>query len=212
VATTSGAPLPAVVTDRDVGTAWTAPEGLGRGQGLVVAIEPPRRLSALVIAVDLERSPLAVPWIAESRSARAEGGEIVARGPLRHGLQWVNGAPRAGRQGLLAVVLGDRPTSEVRLIFQDAGPPLVVAEVFAYGPDEPARADAGVEAARRGLAAARAGEWGTAVAAYEEAARLEPERASYHAAVARARWRAARRRWLDVESLGDGGPDFVVPR
>src|SRR5262249_38742625 len=159
------------VTDRDVGTAWTAPEGIGRGQGLVVTVAPPRRLSALVIAVDLERSPLAVPWVAESRSSGAGAGEIVARGPLRHGLQWVNGAPPAGRRGLLAVVLGDRATSEVRLIFQDAGPPLVVAEVFAYGPDEPARPGAGVEAARRGLAAARAGEWPTASAAYEEAAR-----------------------------------------
>jgi hypothetical protein len=212
VATTSGVALPPAVTDRDVGTAWTAPEGLGRGQGVAVTVDPPRRLSALVIAVDLERSPLAIPWVAESLSAGAGAGEIVARGPLRHGLQWVNGAPRAGRQGLLAVVLGDRPTSEVRLIFQEAGPPLVVAEVFAYGPDEPVQSTAGREAAGRGLAAARAGEWPGAVAAYEEAARLEPERASYHAAVVRARWRAARRRWLDVESLGDGGPDLVVPR
>jgi hypothetical protein len=195
VATTAGAPLPAAVTDRDVATAWTAPEGLGRGQGLVVAIEPPRRLSALVVAVDLERSPLAVPWVAESRTAGGEAGEIVARGPLRHGLQWVNGAPRAGRQGLMAVVLGDRPTREVRLIFQDAGPPLVVAEVFAYGPDEPSRPDAGMEAARRGLAAVRA-----------------PGGAGYRAGGAGAGGGAPPRRWLDVESLGDGGPDLVVPR
>src|SRR5262249_50801233 len=120
--TPAGAAPPAAVVDRDGGRAWTAPEGIGRGQGLVVTVDPPRRLSALVIAVDLEHSPLAVPWVAESRSAGAGAGEIVAHGPLRHGLQWVNGAPRAGRQGLLAVVLGDRPTSEVPLIFQAAGP------------------------------------------------------------------------------------------
>ena len=41
------------------------------------------------------RSPLAVPWVASI------GGDVVATGPLRAGLQWVNGAPRAGRQALL---------------------------------------------------------------------------------------------------------------
>ncbi len=41
---------------------------------------------------------------------------------------------------------------------------------------------------------------------------LEPERASLYAAWARARWRSAKRRYLDVESLDDGGPDFVFPR
>src|SRR6202011_2245344 len=36
--------------------------------------------------------------------------------------------------------------------------------------------------------------------------------ASYNANLVRARWRAAHRRWLDVESLDDGGPDLVSPR
>src|SRR4029450_7556166 len=36
-ATPGGVALPAAVTDRDVSTAWSAPEGIGRGQGLVVA-------------------------------------------------------------------------------------------------------------------------------------------------------------------------------
>jgi hypothetical protein len=47
---------------------------------------------------------------------------------------------------------------------------------------------------------------------YAEAVRLEPDRAAFHAALARARWRAPHRRWLDVEGLDDGGPDLVLPR
>jgi len=47
---------------------------------------------------------------------------------------------------------------------------------------------------------------------YEQAWRVEPDRASHHASWSRARWRAARRRWLDVESLDDGGPELVGVR
>jgi hypothetical protein len=137
----------------------------------------------------------------------------VATGPARHGLQWVNGAPRAGRQAVLAIALpADRAAREVRLLYQDAGPPLSVAEVFAYGPDEPSVGDAGGALAEQALAHARAGEWTDAARAYAEAARLAPDRASHHAGLARARWRAARRSRLDVESLTDGGRDLVAPR
>lgn len=201
-----GTRLPGAVLDRDLGSAWTSPVGLSRGSGIVVHVEPRRRLSALVLGVDLVRSPLEVPWILES------DGEVVAQGPARHGLQWVNGAPRAGKQALMTIALGDRPAGELRLIFQGAGPPLTVTEVFAYGPDEPAQPPAGAELAQRALRWARAGEWQRAESAYAEAVRLDPQRAAYHACLARARWRASRRRHLDVESLDDGGPALVLPR
>jgi hypothetical protein len=171
-----------------------------------VRVEPARRLSALVLEVDLERSPLAVPWIAET------SGETVAEGPARHGLQWVNTAPRAGKQALLVVLLGNHRAGEVRLIFQGAGSPLEVKEAWLYGPDEERRPPAGAEASRQALNAARAGRWDAAVGLYREAVRLEPDRASYHADLARARWRAGKRRWLDVEGLDDGGPELVLPR
>ena len=156
--------------------------------------------------MDLEASPLAVPWVASI------GGEVVAQGPGRAGFQWVNGAPRAGKQALLAVPLGDREAGEVRLAFQGPGPRLAIAEAFLYGPGEDARPAAGAEAAREAYESARAGRWDEAVRLYAQAVRLEPDRASHHAAWARARWRAAHRRWLDVESLDDGGPELVEVR
>ena len=70
----------------------------------------------------------------------------------------------------------------------------------------------GGEAAERALGWAREGEWERASSAYTEAIRLEPHRAAYHACLARARWRASQRRHLDVDSLDDGGPAFVLPR
>jgi hypothetical protein len=100
----------------------------------------------------------------------------------------------------------------VRVLFQDAGPRLTVAEAFAYGPDEPARPAAGARAAAEAYDRVRAGDWTAALRLYEDAARAEPERASYHAAVVRARWREPRRRWLDVESLDDGGPALFARR
>jgi hypothetical protein len=124
----------------------------------------------------------------------------------------VNGAPRAARQALLAVPLRDRALGEVRLIFQAAGPPLVVSDVFLYGPEEGTRPAAGSAPAASALEAARAGDWDEAVRLYAEAVRLEPHRASYHAALARARWRARGRRHVDVESLGDGGAPLVTAR
>jgi hypothetical protein len=132
---------------------------------------------------------------------------------VRHGLQWVNGAPRAGRQALLAIPLRlDRPIGDVRLLFQEVGPPLVVSEVFAYGPDERSLPDGGGADAEQALERARAGDWDAAVRLYAQAAAGAPHRASYHACLLRARWRAAHRRWLDVESLPDGGPELVAPR
>ncbi len=204
--TTAGAPVGAAVLDRDPGTAWTAAEGLGRGSGVVVHVSPSRRLSALVLVLDLVASPLAVPWVASI------GGEVVAQGPGRAGLQWVNGAPRVGKQALLAVPLGDRETDEVRVVFQGPGPRLTIAEAFLYGSGEEVRPPAGADSSRSAFESARAGRWDEAVRLYAQAARLEPDRASHHAAWARARWRAAQRRWLDVESLDDGGPELVEVR
>jgi hypothetical protein len=207
VTSNDGAALPSAVVDRDATTVWTSPAGLARGAGLAIRLGSPRRLSAAVFAVDLDRSPLAVPWVCEM------DGVTVAQGPRRHGLQWVNGAPRAGRQALLAVPLpAERPAAEVRILFQAAGPPLVVAEVFLYGPDEPAVEDAGAAFAERGLEHARYGRWREAADSYAEAVRRAPERASHHACLARARWRLDRRARLDVESLTDGGPELVLAR
>jgi len=204
--TLDGEALGPEALDRDPATAWRSATGLARGSGLAVRASPPRRLSALVLAVDLEASPLAVPWVATI------DGAVVAQGPARAGLQWVNGAPRAARQALLAVPLLDRETGEVRLAFQGPGPPLVIAEAFLYGPAEAALPRAGETAAHDALASLRAGRWDEAARLYAQAVRLEPERASHHAAWARARWRAAQRRVLDVESLTDGGPELVEAR
>jgi len=203
VETTEGANLGPAALDRDPATSWIADEGLAPGRGLVVRARPPRRLSALAVLVSLESSPLAVPWVASI------DGEVVAEGPIRAGLQWVGGAPRAGKQALLVVPLQQREAGEVRLVLQGRGPRLEVFEVFLYGPDEPHRPETGKVAARAGFVAARAGLWDEAVERYAEAVRAEPGRAAYHAAWARARWRAAHRQWLDVESLDDGGPELV---
>jgi hypothetical protein len=208
VTTLDGRTLGPAVLDRDPHTTWTGSHGISRGSGLAVHVRPARRVAALVLAVDLDRSPLPVSWICEAEGA------IAARGPARHGLQWVNGAPRAGKQALLAIALGDRAAADLRLIFQGAGPPLRLSEVFVYGPDEAAGPRAAAESdapAERAFAAARRGEWDEAVRLYGEAVRREGDRASLHAAWARARWRAAHRRRVDVESLDDGGPELVVP-
>ncbi len=206
LSTTSGTPVGPEALDRDPATAWTSKEGIGRGSGLVAQVLHPRRLSALVLLVDLGASPLAVPWIASI------GGEVVAQGPGRSGFQWVNGAPRAGKQAVLVVPLGDRETGEVRLVFQGPGPRLWIGEAFLYGPGEELRPTAGAGPARDAFESARTGRWEEAVRLYAQAVRLDPDRASYHAAWARARWRAASRHWLDVESLDDGGPELVEAR
>ena len=206
VAALDGSPLPAAVRDADPGTAWTSPFGISRGSGISVRLDRPRRLAALVLGVDLERSPLAVPWVCEA------DGVVVATGPAPHGLQWVNGAPRAARQAILAIPLQDRAVAELRLIFQAAGPPLVLSDVFLYGPDEELRPAPGSVPSASALTAARAGDWDGAVRLYAQALGLEPHRASYHAALARARWRAAHRRRVDVESLPDGGAPLATAR
>ena len=190
-------PLPATVRDRDPRTTWVSLLGIAPGSGLVVSV-PPRRLSALVLQVPLDPTPLGSRWICEA------DGRMVASGPARHTLQWVNGAPRAGRQALLTIVLPGVVARQLRLIFQDTGPPLGVTEV--------ARPHAGAATAASAYAAARAGRWDDAVRLYGDAVRAEPDRASYHAALARAAWRAPRRRRLDVESLDDGGPSLVERR
>ena len=199
-------PLPRAVLDREPATGWSSRLGLRPGAGLVVRLAAPRPLDALVLAIALDPSPQSVPWVAQL------GGEIVARGPARHGLQWINGAPRAARQALLVALLGGRRAEEVRLFFQGAGPPLALSEVFLYGPEEAKRPAAGAGAAAQALSAARGGRWAEAARFYAQAIRLEPERASFYSDLARARRRAGGRQWLDVESLGDGGPELVDVR
>jgi hypothetical protein len=199
-------PLPAAALDRDPSTAWTSATGLRPGAGIEVILGGPRALDALVLLVDIQASPLAVPWMAEVDRVPS------VRGPARHGLQWVNGAPRAARQALLAVVLGGKTATEVRLLFQGPGPPLRVHEVFLYGPGEEAQPLSGREPSVEAYRAARSGDWSAAVTLYERALRAEPERASHHAAFLRARWRAAQRQRLDVESLTDGGIELVGAR
>jgi hypothetical protein len=142
----------------------------------------------------------------------AVDGQTVAQGPAAHGLQWVGGVPRAARQALLAVPLGDRVGREVSVVFQGRGPRLVVREVFVYGPAAPGAQDPGARPAAEALDRARAGEWDEAVELYREAVRLAPGRASHHAALARAEWRAGQRRRVDVESLTDGGEELVGRR
>jgi hypothetical protein len=206
IATLDGQALPATVLDRDPATSWTSRDGIGKGSGLLVRVVPERRLAALVLAVDLVRTPLGVPWVV------SVGDTIVRSGPARHGLQWVNGAPRAGRQALLAIPLEGRTAGDVRLVFQGAGPPFTLSEVFAYGLDETPRPASGAESARLAYDAVRHGDWTAAAQRYAEAVRAEPDRAAYHAALARARWREGRRRWLDVEGIDDGGPEVVLQR
>jgi hypothetical protein len=206
VATLDGSELTAETTDRDHRSLWVSPIGVTKGFGLSVALARPRRLGAVVLGLGLGPSPLGVPWAARL------GGDIVATGPASHALQWVNGAPRAARQAQLTVPLGGRLASEVRIVFQGTGPPLALAEVFAYGPDEAPTPPAGEGAATRAFACVRRGDWDEAARLYAEAVRLDPERASLHACLARASWRATRRRSLDVESLADGGPEVVARR
>ena len=205
VATMDGSALPAQVLDRHRGTAWTSPAGIARGSGLVVSVSGRRRLSAIVLLLPRDAELAGVQWVAEA------DGAVAARGPERYGLQWVNGAPRAGRQEVMVVPLGDRNSREVRVIFQGAGPPLTVAEVFVYGPDEASRPAAGAESAAEAYRRFRAGAWRDAARLYAEACDLDPDRVSHHAAALRAGRRAARRGWLDVESLPDGGP-ALFPR
>ncbi|HEV8254747.1 MAG TPA: hypothetical protein VGQ78_08330 [Vicinamibacteria bacterium] len=197
--------LGSAVLDRDVGTAWTSPQPIRPGFELSLRTNPPRRLDAVVLALDVDRSPLAVPWEC------TVDGNLVARGPYRHGLQWVNGAPRAGKQALMVLPIGGRMAAEVELTFRGEGPPLVVREVFAYGPDEAPRPPAAAAVAAAALERFRVGDWAEAARLYGEAVRLEPERASHHSALMRARWRAARR-GFDVESLDDGGSELVGVR
>jgi hypothetical protein len=204
--THDGQPLPPAALDRDGTTSWTSPYGITRGSGLTVTLGQPRRVSALVLLVALDESPVGTAWVCEV------DGQVAARGPARHGLQWVSQVPRAGKQAVLTVPLGGQAAHSVRLLFQEAGPPLVVSEVFAYGPDEAPQAPAGAAAAEAALEQARLGRWTEAARLYEDAVRAEPHRASFHGSLARARWRAARRGRLDVESLGDGGPQIVGRR
>jgi hypothetical protein len=171
-----------------------------------VSVADGRRVSAIVLLLPRDAASSGLPWVAEA------DGAVLARGPERHGMQWVNGAPRAGRQEVLVVPVGDRSPREVRILFQEQGPPLTIAEVFVYGPDEAVRPASGAAAAAAAYERFRNGAWRESAGLYAEACLLDPERVSHHAAALRAGRRAARRRWLDVESLPDGGPALFAQR
>jgi hypothetical protein len=66
--------------------------------------------------------------------------------------------------------------------------------------------------AARAFTAARAGEWGRALALYQDAIAREPERASLFSCFQRCSWRLTKRQRLDVEGLDDGGPELVGAR
>jgi hypothetical protein len=200
-----GAPLLAAV-DRDVATGWTSPTGLARGVGLRVRLASPLPVEALVLVVGLDAPVESVAWSASVHPAPEPlTGAIVAQGPGRFGLRYWNGAPRAGRQGVIVVALGGRDAAEIQWVAQSAGPALDLREVFVLAAAAPI-AEAGDDRASEALAATRAGRWAQAVTLYAAAARAAPERAAFHAARLRAEWRAARRQRLDVESLADGAP------
>jgi hypothetical protein len=197
-------PLPSVL-DRDAASGWISPTGLARGVGLRVRLATPQPVAALVLVVGLDADVEEVAWSASLRATAEAPGEIVASGPARFGLRFWNGAPRAGRQGVIVVPLGGREAAAVDWVAQAPGPPLDLREVFVLAPGAPV-AEGGGEQARQALSAARDGTWRAAASSYAEAAREAPERASFHAARLRAEWRAARRQRLDVESLPDGAP------
>ena len=133
-------------------------------------------------------------------------------GPARHGLQWVNGAPRAGRQALLAVPLrpaARRPRCASSSRTRARRSPWPRSSL--YGPDEAtAAAAAPRRPSRRSRLRGRAS--GPKAAALRGGARA---RAGPRVLPRppRARPLAGRpRRRLDVESLPDGGPELVGAR
>lgn len=168
--------LPAALVDRD--TATCAPALTRLEVPLVAADAGPVRVAAVVLLLT-PGSPPVEAWEALLDGTR------VAQGPARHGLQWLGGAPRAGEQGALSVVV-DRAGRRLDL---HLAPALRPCEVFAYGPEAPLMGARGVEEARAGLEAARGGDWVSALRRFAEAARLDPERASRHLALVRARGR-----------------------
>src|SRR5439155_1743483 len=72
VGTLDGTPVSAAVLDRNTATEWRSPLGIARGTGVAVRVTEPRRLSALVLGVDLSPCPTA-PGTRPTSSARAGG-------------------------------------------------------------------------------------------------------------------------------------------
>ena len=145
----------------------------------------PRRLSALVLALDLEASPLAVPWAASIGGRGRGAGAGACRVPV--------GERRAARgQAGAAGGAARRTGRRTRCGWCSRGRARDSRSrrCSSTGPDEAARPPAGAEPARGAFESARAGRWDEAVRLYAQAVRLEPDRASHHAAWARARWRA----------------------
>ncbi len=80
--TATGAPIGPEALDRDPATAWTAAEGLGRGSAVVARVSPPRRLSALVLAVDLETLDARRPVGGVDRRRGGGAGTAARRFPV----------------------------------------------------------------------------------------------------------------------------------
>jgi hypothetical protein len=122
-----------------------------------------------------------------STSALEREGWVLATDGVRSDvpaarIQWLNGVPRVGPPGLAVVTLEDVTAREI--VVQAREPWPADLRAWAYGPEAPLQAEPGAEAAARGLAHARLDRWAEARAAYAEAARQEPWRASYAAAAA----------------------------
>ena len=205
--TTAGAPIGAAALDRDPATAWTSAEGLGRGSGVVVRVTPARRLSALVLVLDLEASPLAVPV---GRLDRRRGGGAGAgarrlpvgeRGAARGQAGAAGRAPRGPRGGRGAARLPgagaaahDRRGLPLRPGARRSGP-------------RPGPRPRGTPSSRRGRAAGtrRCASTRRPSAWSPSAPRTTPPGPGPAGA-------RRSRRWLDVESLDDGGPELVEAR
>ena len=184
--------------------------GLARGSGLVVRVTPARRLVGARARAWTSR-PRRSPCPGSRRSA----GRSWRQGPARAGLPV--GERRAARRQAGAARVGRSATGaadEVRLVFQGPGPRLARQRGLRLRPGRGARARPdGARAAAQRYDAARAGRWDEARAPLR---RGPPARARSRLATTRpgpARAGAPQgRRWLDVESLDDGGPELVELR
>ena len=172
---------------------------------------PPRRLSALVLLVDLDR-------LAAGRALGCEVGRRAWWRAVRraHGLQWVNGVPRAGKQALLAVPLRRPRRQRGAAHLPGGGAAAAGGRGVPYGPDEARAARlAGAAAAEQASRGARWGHGTRRRALYREAVRRRPGPRRAARLPARARWRAARRtprRRREPRRRGRAWSAPVVPR
>ena len=158
--------------------------------------------------------PSSSPSISRLRRSRFPGSpRSTARwsraAPRATALQWVNGAPRAARQALLVVPLAGRAAARFASSSRARARRCAWPRSSSTGPTRTSGRARATSRPRRGPRGGPGGALGrrravrTRRRSGRAGARLPPRR------LARARWRAARRRRLDVESLSDGGPAVV---